>query len=118
MKCPNCNKLIDNDSNFCEYCGAEIKRINEDKSTKTKIKALNVSLGLWFLSYLFIIRYMPYFFSLMTYYILPVYIVLICVFFYLKFKGNLYKNVIRMLYLSFSLLAVNIFFIIMECNSK
>lgn len=27
MKCPNCNQEIDNDSNFCDYCGAKIKQL-------------------------------------------------------------------------------------------
>ena len=57
MKCPHCNKVIDNDSKFCEYCGSEVKKITEDKTVKTKIKVLDVSLALWFLSYLFIIKY-------------------------------------------------------------
>ena len=26
MKCPNCNREIDNDSVFCEYCGTRIKK--------------------------------------------------------------------------------------------
>lgn len=25
MKCPICNNLIDNDSNFCAYCGCNIQ---------------------------------------------------------------------------------------------
>ena len=116
MKCPHCNKVIDNDSKFCEYCGSEVKKITEDKTVKTKIKVLDVSLALWFLSYLFIIKYMPHFFSLITYYILPIYLVLTCMFFYLKFKGNLCKNVNRMLYLSFALLALNIYFIVIQLD--
>lgn len=26
MKCPNCNKKIENDSVFCEYCGAKVRK--------------------------------------------------------------------------------------------
>mgnify|MGYP003488667671 CR=1 FL=1 len=26
MNCPNCGKNIDNDSQFCEYCGARLER--------------------------------------------------------------------------------------------
>ena len=39
MKCPNCNNVIDNDSNFCEYCGSAIKSVNDKKEKSTnKIK--------------------------------------------------------------------------------
>ena len=27
MKCPNCNQEIDNDSVFCDFCGAKIKQL-------------------------------------------------------------------------------------------
>ena len=26
MKCPNCNRDVENDSVFCEYCGAKLTR--------------------------------------------------------------------------------------------
>ena len=29
MNCPNCGKNIDNDSQFCEYCGAKIEKSNK-----------------------------------------------------------------------------------------
>lgn len=28
MKCKNCNKEIDNDSNFCKYCGTKVVKAN------------------------------------------------------------------------------------------
>ncbi|MBO5850358.1 MAG: zinc ribbon domain-containing protein, partial [Paludibacteraceae bacterium] len=31
MKCNNCGKVVDDDSNFCVYCGSEIKNIIEVK---------------------------------------------------------------------------------------
>lgn len=37
MKCPNCKQEIDNNSAFCEYCGAKIKN---DKQGLWKILAV------------------------------------------------------------------------------
>ena len=28
MICPNCNMEIDNDSNFCKYCGTKVMKAN------------------------------------------------------------------------------------------
>jgi len=36
MKCNNCKKEIDNDSKFCEFCGAKIER--NIKVVKVKLK--------------------------------------------------------------------------------
>ena len=27
MKCPNCNQIIPDDSEFCQYCGYELKLV-------------------------------------------------------------------------------------------
>lgn len=32
MKCPNCNREIDNDSVYCTYCGACVETLVKDKS--------------------------------------------------------------------------------------
>ena len=35
MKCPKCNKEIDNDSLFCEFCGMRVaKKASEDSQNK------------------------------------------------------------------------------------
>lgn len=33
MKCPNCNREIDNDSIYCTYCGVCVKTLIEEEST-------------------------------------------------------------------------------------
>ena len=51
MLCPNCKKEIENDSTFCEYCGA---RINQAPVNNTTVNAEESKLGcgLSFLSFL------------------------------------------------------------------
>lgn len=51
MKCPNCQKEIENDSVFCEYCGT---RINQAPVNNTTVNAEESKLGcgLSFLSFL------------------------------------------------------------------
>ena len=38
MKCSKCGKLIANDSNFCEYCGAVIKEISSTEFKRVDIR--------------------------------------------------------------------------------
>lgn len=45
MKCPRCNKIIDNDSKFCEYCGSTIKG-TYDINANNKIKNLKLTVVL------------------------------------------------------------------------
>ena len=51
MKCPNCQKEIDNSSAFCEYCGT---RVNQAPVNNTIVNAEESKLGcgLSFLSFL------------------------------------------------------------------
>ena len=51
MKCPNCQKEIENGSVFCEYCGT---RINQAPVNNTTVNAEDSKLGcgLSFLSFL------------------------------------------------------------------
>ena len=59
MKCPVCQKEIDNDSLFCGYCGAKLKKESSNKRIKiiVSIFVLLLILGLGFGGYLFYSSY-------------------------------------------------------------
>ena len=46
MKCPNCNREIENDSVFCEYCGTKIKIVVNNSTDKPKVKWVQLILGI------------------------------------------------------------------------
>ena len=46
MKCPNCNREIENDSVFCEYCGTKIKIVVNNSIDKPKVKWVQLILGI------------------------------------------------------------------------
>lgn len=46
MKCPNCQKGIDNDSNFCEYCGTRLNLVPVNNTPKVNDE--ESKLGCWF----------------------------------------------------------------------
>lgn len=51
--CPNCKRVIDNDSKYCRHCGMEIKIEKEEQKDKSPyMKYINISLiliaiGIW-----------------------------------------------------------------------
>lgn len=104
MKCPNCNKLIDNDSNFCEYCGSAIKNIdnNNDNNVSLKLRVLQYLFVIWLLLIivLWIITY-----SLFDYVIVSLltlfYIISVSWFFYIKKKEYLNEFINRFLFIVF-----------------
>ena len=59
MKCPVCQKEIEDDSLFCEYCGAKLKKESSNKRIKiiVSIFVLLLILGLGFGGYLFYSSY-------------------------------------------------------------
>lgn len=65
MFCKNCGKIIDDDSKFCKYCGAnlinikQINLINKTSSLCTKIELTNTKI-INFINYLFNNDYLPF----------------------------------------------------------
>ena len=37
MYCENCGERLDDDTRFCEYCGAEVSSFSEDESDPVKV---------------------------------------------------------------------------------
>lgn len=52
MKCPNCQKEIDNSSAFCEYCGTRINLVPANNTTTVNDEDSKLGCGLSFLSFL------------------------------------------------------------------